>query len=199
MASIRAGSSGHSSMKVKVDGFRGGVGLEGGHQRAAVEADRGAGVLRRKADGNDAGDAVGAHLTHDVGDVRVPVAHRHVDGQRRASGDEGGFERTGLGEGPAGEGRGFIAGFSTEADLGVAVLQFLDDLMREGAAAGDFAEVFGHLAEAVRGSMSEEQDGCSVGLGHAWIILYWHPPSPDPGPKLRRQVTADTSTAHPVP
>ena len=64
-----------------------------------------------------------------------------------------------LGDGPLGEGRRFVAGGFAEADLGVAVLEFFDDFLREGAASGDFAEVFGHLAEEVGSSVGEEEDG----------------------------------------
>jgi hypothetical protein len=88
-----------------------------------------------------------------------------------AGGGEGGLERTGLGECPAGKGRGLGTGGFAEADLGVAVLKFFHNFVREGAAAGDLAEVFGHLAEGVGGPVSEEKDSCLVGLRHAWIIL----------------------------
>jgi hypothetical protein len=64
-----------------------------------------------------------------------------------------------LGDGPLGEWRGFDAGCFAEADLGVAVLQFFDDFLREGAASGDFAKVLGHLVEDVGGSVGEEKDG----------------------------------------
>ncbi len=62
-------------------------------------------------------------------------------------------------EGPAGEGWAFGERFFLEADLGVAVLELFDDFFGEGAAAGDLAEVLGHLAEAVGGAVGEEEDG----------------------------------------
>jgi hypothetical protein len=61
--------------------------------------------------------------------------------------------------------------------LGIAVLKFFHNFTREGAAAGDLGEVFGHLAEGVGGSMGEEKDGGLVGLGHGLV----HPiPIPTP-------------------
>ena len=63
-----------------------------------------------------------------------------------------------LGEGPAGERWRLLAGDFLEADLGVAVLELFDYGIGEGAAAGDFAEVLGHLAEGVGGSVGEEED-----------------------------------------
>jgi hypothetical protein len=66
-------------------------------------------------------------------------------------------------EGPAGEGRAFGEGFVFETDLGVAVLEFFDDFVGEGAAASDFAEVFGHLAEAVGSSVGQQEDGGIAG------------------------------------
>lgn len=59
---------------------------------------------------------------------------------------------------------GFGSALFPEADLGVAVLEFFDDFCGEGAASGDFAEVFGHLAEDVGGSVGEEEDGFVGGV-----------------------------------
>ena len=55
--------------------------------------------------------------------------------------------------------------------MGVAVLEFGDDRGREGAAAGDFGEVFGHLAEDVGGAVGEEEDGGRfvVGMIHCGL------------------------------
>ena len=39
------------------------------------------------------------------------------------------------------------------------MLEFFDDFVREGAAAGDLGEVFGHLAEDVGRAVGEEEDG----------------------------------------
>ena len=108
----------------------------------------------------------------------MPVAHADVDGERRAGRGERGFERASLGERPAGERRRLLAGGFAEANLGVAVLQLLDHFVRQGAAASDLGEVFGHLAEDVGGSVSEQEDGGLVGLGHASIILHGAPPPP---------------------
>ena len=95
-----------------------------------------------------------------------------------AGGGEGLLEQVGLGEGPAREGRGFDAGGIAQADLGVAVLEFFDHFVREGAAAGDFGEVFGHLAEDVGSSVGEEKDGGGVGIG-TWLgSSYTGIPSP---------------------
>jgi hypothetical protein len=143
-----------------------GVGFEGGHEGAAVEADAGAGVLRGEADGDEAGDAVGA-----AGRCATTSAMKgcqlrmpDVDAERMAGGGERLPRAVGLGEGPAGERRSFGAGRFAETDLGVAVLQLFDDLVREGAAAGDLGEVFGHLAEDVGGSVGEKKDGCGRAL-----------------------------------
>ena len=54
--------------------------------------------------------------------------------------------------------------FSGRPICGVAVLEFFDDFVGEGAASGDFAEVFGHLAEDVGGSVGEEEDGVVGGV-----------------------------------
>jgi hypothetical protein len=149
------------------DGRRSGIRREGGYKGAAVETDAGTRILRREADGDDSGDAVAAHLGDDVRDVRMPVAHGDVDGQRSAGGRERFSEAVGLGEGPASKRRRLRAGLFPEADLGVAVLEFLDNLLGEGAATGDFGEVFGHFAEDVRSSVGEEENGGVVVLGHA--------------------------------
>jgi hypothetical protein len=52
------------------------------------------------------------------------------------------------------------------------MLEFGDDRGREGAAAGDFGEVGGHLAEDVGGAVGEEEDsgGGFVGLVHADLL-----------------------------
>ncbi len=131
----------------------------GGHDGAAVEADAGAGVLRGEADGFEFADAFGAHLGDDVGDVwDASCACRRRREPRWL------LRGAGLAEGPLGEGWGFGAAGFGEADLGVAVLEFFDDLGGEGAASGDFAEVFGHLAEDVGGAVGEEEDGVVGGV-----------------------------------
>ena len=43
-----------------------------------VEPHAGARILRSQANRHRAGHAIGAHLRHHVGDVRLPVAHAHV-------------------------------------------------------------------------------------------------------------------------
>jgi hypothetical protein len=63
-----------------------------------------------------------------------------------------------LGEGPPGEGWGLGARGIGEADLGVAVLELFYYFVGQGSAAGYFAEVLGHLAEDVGGSVGEEED-----------------------------------------
>jgi len=52
------------------------------------------------------------------------------------------------------------------------VLELGDDRRRERAAAGDFVEVLGHLAEDVGGAVGEEEDGgrVVVGLVHAGLL-----------------------------
>ncbi len=78
--------------------------------------------------------AVGAHLRYDVGDIRMPVAHAHVDGLAEHL-----AQHAGLQEGPVGERRAFREaifaegglGFG-EANLGVAVLEFFYDFLRHG-------------------------------------------------------------------
>jgi hypothetical protein len=107
----------------------------------------------------------------------MPVAHSGVDAEGMAGRGEGGLKGAGLGEGPTGERRRLGAGGVAEADLGIAVLKFFHNFTREGAAAGDLGEVFGHLAEGVGGSMGEEKDGCLVGLGHGFVH-----PIPIPAP-----------------
>lgn len=89
-----------------------------------------------------------------------------------AGGCEGKLEQAGLGEGPAGEGWGLGGGGFAEAYLGVAVLEFLDHLARQGAAAGDFGQVLGHLAEDVGGSVGKEENGGRVvcGLVHCDLV-----------------------------
>ncbi len=68
----------------------------------AIEADAGAGVLRREADGLEAGDAIGAHLREHVRDVRVPVAHADIDRNAERLAQEAALQ-----QGPAGERRAF--------------------------------------------------------------------------------------------
>ena len=72
------------------------------------------------------------------------------------SGRESLLEQVSLGERPAGKRWSFGAGDFAETNLSVAVLEFFDDLLRKGAASGNFAKVFGHFAEDVGGSVSEE-------------------------------------------
>src|SRR6185312_12774580 len=59
----------------KVDGHISGF-LE---DSAAVESNRGAGVLRRKADGGKLADAVGAHFADGVRDIGLPVSHADIN------------------------------------------------------------------------------------------------------------------------
>jgi hypothetical protein len=124
--------------------------------------------LRGEADGDEAGDAVGAEFADDVGDVRMPVAHAGVNTERCSGGGEGLLEQMGLRECPPGKRRSFVAGRFAETDLGVAVLKFFHNFFWEAAAAGNFAEVFGHLAEDIGGSVGEEKDGGLVGLQHGF-------------------------------
>ncbi len=108
------------------------------------------------------GHAVGLHPRDRVGDEGVPVAHADVDGLAGRF-----FEKLGLAEGPAGEGRApprVPAGVVAKADFGVAVLQLFDDVRGHGAAAGDFVEVLGHVAQLVRGAVGEQEDGCLCGV-----------------------------------
>ena len=100
------------------------------------------------------------HLGEGVRDVRVPVAHADVDGLI----PEGLLKEAALLESPLREWRAFGEWGCLKTDLGVAVLELLDDVLREGTAAGDLGEVFGHLGEDVRGAVGEEEDG--LGFGH---------------------------------
>ncbi len=73
-------------------------------------------------------------------------------------------------------GGGLGPGESVRPIWRIAVLQLGDDFGREGAAAGDFGEVFGHLAEGVGRAVGEEEDGGSRGgvrhVDHRiWCIL----------------------------
>jgi hypothetical protein len=151
---------GPSGYEVHVEAFG------SGHDRSAIEAYAGAGVLRSEAEGFDVGDAVGAHPGDDIGDVRMPVAHGNVD---RGSGEEL-LQETTLGECPFSEWRRLGAGSFGETDFGVAVLELLDYFVRESATAGDFAEVLGHLAEDIRSSVGEEEDG-GLGFRHDRVFL----------------------------
>jgi hypothetical protein len=96
-----------------------------------------------------------------------------------AGGRDGLLEEISLGEGPLRKRRRFGARSFAETDLGVAVLKLFHNFWREGTTAGHFGEVFGHLAEDIGSSVGEEQDCSGVGLGHAWIILYWYFTSAD--------------------
>ena len=69
--------------------------------------------------------------------------------------------------GPSGRRSAAEAGLGFgEADLGVAVLEFFDDLGRHGAAAGDLLKILGHLAELV-GRAVGEQENCGA-LAHGF-------------------------------
>ncbi len=153
-------------------GVAGGFGLERGGEGAAVEAGAGAGVLRSEAEGEDAGDAFGEQLVDHVGNEGMPVSHCDVDRHHVAGLLEGKLEQAGLFQRPAGEGRGLGAGRVAEADLRVAVLQLGDNMGWEGPSAGDFGEVLGHLAEDVRGTVGEQEDGGGgiYGLAHAGLV-----------------------------
>ncbi len=79
----------------------------------------------------------------------MPVAHGDVD----ASSVKFLFEELTLRGGPLCKVWRLRAGSFAEADLGVAVLEFFDDFVRERAAACHLAEVFCHFAEDIRRSM----------------------------------------------
>ena len=72
------------------------------------------------------------------------------------------------------------------------MLEFFHNFVREGAAAGDFGEVFGHLAEDVGGSVGEQKDGGWLGLGHAWNIVYSTPSLPLRSPPHFQDNTANS-------
>jgi len=108
--------------EVEGEGGAGGV-AQGGFKGLAVEAGGGAGVLGGEAKDAGVGDAVGLHLGDGVGDVGMPVAHTDIDG-----GEDLVFEESALAEGPAGEWRAFGEWLVAETDLGVAVLELLDDV-----------------------------------------------------------------------
>ena len=55
---------------------------------AAIESHAGAGVLGRKTDGDRRGNAVLTHLAHHVGDIRLPVAHAHIDREVERLGEQ---------------------------------------------------------------------------------------------------------------
>ena len=129
--------------------------------------------MRGEADGDEAGDTVGADLCDYVGDEGVPVAHGGVDGEGIAAGSKGLFEEKGQGEGPTGERWWFFAGDFLQADLGVAMLEFFDDLVGEGAAASDLGEIAGHFTEDVGGSVGKEENSSGGGRAGASICLWY--------------------------
>ena len=102
----------------------------------------------------------------------MPVAHADVDGLGLSGGGEELVEELALQEGPAGERWAFGEWCVAEADLGVAVLELFDDVLRHGAAAGDLVEVGGHLAEDVGRAVGEEKYGGFGGGLHAVSIVY---------------------------
>lgn len=114
--------------------------------------------MRGKTDGDEAGNAVGADLADDIGDVRMPVAHAHVNAERCSGGGERLLEQMSLGEGPSGERWSFVAGSFAETYLGIAMLQFFHNFVRERATAGDLGEVFGHLTQDIGSSVGEQKD-----------------------------------------
>ena len=66
-----------------------------------------------------------------------------------------------------------LAAFATLAARDASattVLELGDNLGREGAAAGDFGEVLGHLAEGVGGAVGKQEDGGGAGFGHGRVI-----------------------------
>ena len=68
----------------------------------------------------------------------MPVAHADVDARDGlALLVQESFEECGLFERPAGEGWAFGERFVAEADLCVAVLEFFDDVLGEGATVGN--------------------------------------------------------------
>ena len=146
---------------------------DGGHEGAAIEAGGGAGVLRREAEDACVLHAVSPHLRDDVGDVGMPVAHADVDWPAEEF-----AEHAALQEGPVGErragGQAVIAearlGFG-EANFGVTVLQFFDDFLRHGAAAGDLLQILGHLAEFVGGAVGEQENCGALAGGFSTHLL----------------------------
>ena len=106
--------------------------------------------------------------------AKIRVAHGDVDRERVAGLLKSKLEQAGLGECPAGKGRGFGAGLVFEANLRIAMLQLVDDMEREGSATGDFGAVLGHLAKDVRGAVGEEEDG---GGGCGLVMLVWCDPA----------------------
>ncbi len=116
----------------------------------------------------DAGmlDTVGLHLGDDVGDVGMPVTHAYIDLLAEQF-----TEHLALEEGPAGEGWAFGEWLFAEADFGVAMLEFFDDLGGHGAATGDLLEILGHLAELVGGAVGEQENSGTLAGGFSTHFL----------------------------
>ena len=101
---------------------------------AAIESDAGAGVLRRKTDRDRRGNAILSHLAHHVGDVRLPVAHAHIDREAERLGEQASLFQ--------GEFRQRAGSNET-----VTVTNLFDHRFGHGAPAGDIAQVLGNLVE----------------------------------------------------
>lgn len=97
--------------------------FSGGEGGAAIQANAGAGILRRKADDDGTRDAVIAHPAHHVGNVGLPVAHAHIDRQAEFALEQPPLLQRERGQGAA-------------ADQREAMANFFDDRRRHFAAAG---------------------------------------------------------------
>jgi hypothetical protein len=136
----------------EVDAQRASLSLDG----AAVKADAGARVLGRHAKDYGLFDAVGAHLADHIGNVGTPVAHAHVDANRRGIGGrlrlaQFRFYEAALFDGDLRQ--------RAAADEGVAVLNLFDQCLRQRTAADHVAQVLGNLLDGLRGSVGEEENG----------------------------------------
>ena len=112
--------------------------------------------MRSEAENGRLRDAVPLHSGDHVGDEGMPVAHAYVHGLAERLGQEAALEQR-----PAGQRGSFRQRRVTHADLGIAVLELFDHVLRHGPAAGDQAEVLAHLVELVGGAVREEKDGAA--------------------------------------
>ena len=109
----------------------------------AVEADAGAGVLRRQADDHSPAHAVSDHGANGVCDVRVPVAHADVDAEPEFVGEKFAL---------------FLREFGQRrsSDQPVAMLDFFDHIRRKGTASGYTQQKFWDLIDGLGAAVGQE-------------------------------------------
>jgi hypothetical protein len=150
-ALVSSGWSCHSSTKSSLKGrFPSPLGVAA--HGAAIEADAGAGVLRRQADGDDALVLLTRNRLDRFGYEGLPVAHadedRHLQGLRKL---------IGLQKCPAGKWR--------ETDERIAMANLFEDGWRQRASAGDVAQKLGNLVGILGAAVGEQEHGSFRGLG----------------------------------